>query len=181
MKRVSVPFLIGAMLFTVIGLYGCASDGERVAPVDASIGIIETRGTDETSRIVFYDGELNEVAQLSLRYANLGDVFHNPLVYQGSLFVIPQGRSKVRDGEAVLQVDVASLASKTHAIGRSGMNDVAVNDEYVFTCDSSCINRCRIDNGDVSKIAIEGFMYRKSFGAKTVCMLSHCLSMTTLR
>ena len=56
MKRVSVPFLIGAMLFTVIGLYGCASDGERVAPVDASIGIIETRGTDETSRIVFYDG-----------------------------------------------------------------------------------------------------------------------------
>ena len=61
------------------------------------------------------------------------------------------------------------------------MNDVAVNDEYVFTCDSSYINRCRIDNGDVSKIAIEGFMYRKSFGAKTVCMLSHCLSMTTLR
>ena len=161
MKRVSVPFLIGAMLFTVIGLYGCASDGERVAPVDASIGIIETRGTDETSRIVFYDGELNEVAQLSLRYANLGDVFHNPLVYQGSLFVIPQGRSKVRDGEAVLQVDVASLASKTHAIGRSGMNYVAVNDEYVFTCDSSCINRCRIDNGDVSKIAIEGVYVSK--------------------
>lgn len=90
MKRVSVPFLIGAMLFTVIGLYGCASDGERVAPVDASIGIIETRGTDETSRIVFYDGELNEVAQLSLRYANLGDVFHNPLVYQGSLLLFPK-------------------------------------------------------------------------------------------
>ncbi|MBC5585530.1 hypothetical protein H8S61_15180 [Eggerthella sp. NSJ-70] len=156
MKRVSVPFLIGAMLFTVIGLYGCASDGERVAPVDASIGVIETRGTDETSRIVFYDGELNEVTQLPLRYANLGDVFHDPLVYQGSLFVIPQGKSKVRDGEAVLQVDVASLASKTHAIGRSAMNDVAVNDEYVFTCDSSYINRCRIDNGDVSKIAIEG-------------------------
>ena len=101
------------------------------------------------------------MAQLSLRYANLGDVFHNPLVYQGSLFVIPQGRSKVRDGEAVLQVDVASLASKTHAIGRSGMNDVAVNDEYVFTCDSSCINRCRIDNGDVSKIAIEGVYVSK--------------------
>ena len=90
MKRVSVPFLIGAMLFTVIGLYGCASDGERVAPVDASIGIIETRGTDETSRIVFYDGELNELAQLPLRYANLGDVFHNPLVYQGSLLLFPK-------------------------------------------------------------------------------------------
>ena len=87
--------------------------------------------------------------------------FSQSLVYQGSLFVIPQGRSKVRDGEAVLQVDVASLASKTHAIGRSGMNDVAVNDEYVFTCDSSYINRCRIGNGDVSKIAIEGVCVSK--------------------
>ena len=41
------------------------------------------------------------------------------------------------------------------------MNDVAVNDEYVFTCDSSYINRCRIDNGDVSKIAIEGVCVSK--------------------
>ena len=90
MKRVSVPFLIGAMLFAVIGLYGCASDDERVAPVDASIGVIETRGTDETSRIVFYDGELNEVAQLPLRYANLGDVFHNPLVYQAVFLLFPK-------------------------------------------------------------------------------------------
>ena len=88
MKRVSVPFLIGAMLFTVIGLYGCASDGERVAPVDASIGIIETRGTDETSRIVFYDGELNEVAQLSLRYANLGDVFSQSPGLPGQSFLL---------------------------------------------------------------------------------------------
>ena len=55
-----------------------------------SIGIIETRGTDETSRIVFYDGELNEVAQLPLRYANLGDVFHNPLVYQAVFCYSPR-------------------------------------------------------------------------------------------
>lgn len=90
MKRVSVPFLIGAMLFTVIGLYGCASDGERVAPVDASIGIIETRGTDETSRIVFYDGELNEVAQLPLRYANLGDVFTIPWFTRAVFLLFPK-------------------------------------------------------------------------------------------
>ena len=156
MKRVSILFLIGAMFFTVIGFYGCASDGDRGASLNASIGIIETRGTDEASRIVFYDRELNEVAQLPLRYANLGDGFHNPLVYKGSLYSIPQGRSKVRDGKAVLQVDLDSLASKTYAIGQSAMNDVAVSDEYVFTCDSSHINRCRIDNGEVSKIAIEG-------------------------
>lgn len=165
MKRVLTRFLIGAMFFTVIGFYGCASDGERVASADASIGIIETRGTDETSRIVFYDRELNEVAKLPLRYANLGGSFYNPLVYKGSLFSIPQGRSNVKDGKAVLQVDLASLATKKYTIDQPAMNDVAASDEYVFTCNTlnyaTYINRCRVDNGDVSKIAIEGVYVSK--------------------
>ncbi len=165
MKRGSILFLIGAMFFMAISFYGCTSDDKRGTSLDASIGIIETRGNAETSRIIFYDRELNEVAQLPLNYANLGNTFYNPLVYRGSLFAIPQGRSKVKNGNAVLRVDLDSLASKIYTIDQPAMNDVTASDEYVFTCNTlnyaTYINRCRIDNGDVLKIAIEGVYVSK--------------------
>lgn len=165
MKRIVAPLLISAVLFTAICFYGCTPDGERAASVDAAIGVIETRGTEETSRIIFFDTEMNEVSQLPLSYATLGGIFYDPLVYKGSLFAIPQGKYNVKNGEAVLQVDLNSLATKTYTIRQPAMNDVAANDEYVFTCNtlnsSSYINRCRIENGEVSSTSIEGVYVSK--------------------
>ncbi|WP_229045008.1 hypothetical protein [Eggerthella lenta] len=87
----------------------------------------------------------------------------SPLVYKGSLFTIPQGKYKVADGEVVLQVDLDSLASKTYAFDQPAMNDVTVSDEYVFTCNTlnNSINRCRIEDGDLSKVALEGVYVTK--------------------
>lgn len=165
MKRIMTPFLIGVMLFMVICLYGCTPDGEQVASADVAIGVIETRGTEETSRVILYDREMNEVSQLPLSYATLGGIFYDPLIYKGSLFAIPQGKYNVKNGEAVLQVELDSLATKTYTIQQPAMNDVAVSDEYVFTCNtlnsSSHINRCRIENGEVSSVSIEGIYVSK--------------------
>lgn len=161
MKRIPILLLVGAMLFAVIGFNGCISEDKRALSANASIGIIETRGTDETSRIILYDSELNEVAELPLRYANLGGIFYDPLVYGGSLFTIPQGKYKIKNDATVLQVDVESLATKTHAFKQTTMNDVAVSDAYIFTCGSSSIQRCRMDNGDVSSVSIEGMYVSK--------------------
>lgn len=43
------------------------------------------------------------------------------------------------------------------------MNDVTVSDEYVFTCNTlnNSINRCRIEDGDLSKVALEGVYVTK--------------------
>lgn len=165
MKRIAVRLLTGAMLFLAVCFCGCASDGGQAVSDEAAIGVIETRGTEKTSRIVFFDGELNEVSQLPLSYASLGGIFYDPLVYQGSLFSIPQGKYHVKDGEAVLQVDLGSFATKTHAIQQPAMNDVAANDAYVFTCNTlnyaSCISRCRIDDGEVASTSIEGVYVSK--------------------
>ncbi|CVH79507.1 hypothetical protein C2L80_02805 [Rubneribacter badeniensis] len=166
MKRTIARFLTGAALFMAATcLCGCASDEGPTAPVDAAIGVIETRSEKETSRIVFYDGEMNEVAQLPLGCATLGNIFYDPLVYEGSLFAIPQGNFKTKDGEAVLQVDLDSLATETHTIRQPAMNDVAASDAHVFTCNTlnyaSYINRCRTDDGEVSSVSIEGVYVSK--------------------
>lgn len=165
MKRIVTRFLIGALFFMVICFYGCTSDEDRSAPVDAAVGVIETRGTEETSRIIFFDKEMNEVSQLPLSYATLGGIFYDPLVYKGNLFTIPQGKYNVKDGESVLQVNLNTLATKTYTIEQPAMNDVAASDTYVFTCNtlnySTYINRCRIDNGDVSSISIKGVYVSK--------------------
>lgn len=165
MKRIMTPFLIGVMLFMVICFCGCIPDEERAASVDATIGVIETRGTEETSRIILYDREMNEVTQLPLNYATLGGIFYDPLVYKGSLFAIPQGKYNVKNGEAVLKVDLDSLTTKTYTIQQPAMNDVAAGNEYVFTCNtlnsSSYISRCRIEDGEVSSVSVEGIYVSK--------------------
>lgn len=95
MKRTIARLLTGATLFmAAICLCGCASDEGPTAPVDAAIGVIETRSEKETSRIVFYDREMNEVTQLPLGCATLGNIFYDPLVYEGSLFAIPKETSR---------------------------------------------------------------------------------------
>ncbi|RNL48426.1 hypothetical protein [Paraeggerthella hongkongensis] len=165
MKRASALFLIGTLVFAAIGVCGCALDSRKDASPNASIGIIETRGTAKTSRVVLYDRELNEVAELPLNYATVGNAFCNPLVYDGSLFTISQGRSKTKDGNVVLQVDLDSLSTKAYAIDQPAVNDVAASDEYVFTCNATNhatrINRCRADGGSVSSVSVEGVYVSK--------------------
>ena len=95
MKRTIARFLTGAALFMAATcLCGCASDEGPTAPVDAAIGVIETRSEKETSRIVFYDGEMNEVAQLPLGCATLGNIFYDPLVYEAACSPSPKETSR---------------------------------------------------------------------------------------
>ncbi len=165
MKRASILFLVGTMAFAAIGFYGCASNGERDASANASIGIIETRETAKTSRVVLYDKELNEVAEIPLNYAGVGNAFCDPLVYNGSLFTMSLGRSKAKDGSAVLQVDLGPLSTKAYAIDQPTVNDVAASDKYVFVCNATShatrINRCRTDDGSVSSVSVEGVYVSK--------------------
>ncbi len=110
-KRYCICFL---SVFLILLLNNCNRLESQQKDIlgNAQIGVIETSGSMATSRIAFYDAELNEKESLKLKYATVGDMFCNPVVYKGKLYVIPQGYDIKADEKKVLEVDLSNLKKR---------------------------------------------------------------------
>lgn len=160
MKRTAFATAAAAVLIllSLLALGGCSSQSEEVDIESSVIGIMETRGTEKTSRIIFYNENLNETGHLDLPYATFGGIFYNPLISQGFLYAIPQGEHDKKDGNMTVRIDLSTLAVEEYRIDQPAMNAIATNNEYIWTCNTlnreSFINRCSMEDGDVLSIAI---------------------------
>lgn len=127
------------------------------APTEqASFGVIETRQFQARSRIILYDSELNELGGLPLDYATLGCDWNLSPVYDGTLYVIPQGYTTKRDEKTVLGVDLDDLSVTRYSVDQINLYGVCADDDYIFTCSNlnNVSHICRIDRqtGDVTDI-----------------------------
>lgn len=147
------------LILSIILLAGCESNRPpEIQTEDIAVGVIETRGDKEKSRILFYDNDMNELGSLPLDYATVGNVFYCPLIVDDALYVIPQGYANKKDAETVLEIDLSNLNITKHSIEQLAMNCVAVSDDYVYTCNTlngvSYINKCNKENGNTESIDI---------------------------
>lgn len=160
MKRTAFAVASAAVLILplLLALGGCSSRSGEVDIESSVIGIMETRGTEKTSRIIFYDENLDETGYLDLPYATFGGIFYNPLISQGSLYAIPQGEHDKKDGNMAVRIDLSALAVEEYRIDQPAMNAIATNNEYIWTCNTfnreSFINRCSMESGDVLSVAV---------------------------
>lgn len=147
-------------LFLAVVLAGCSSQSESVDIDNSVIGVMQTRGTEKTSRIVFYSESLEETGRLDLPYATFGGIFYNPLVSQRFLYAIPQGEYNKKDGNMAVRISLDTLGVEEYRISQPAMNAIATNGEYIWTCNTlngeSFINRCRMEDGDVVSVSIPG-------------------------
>lgn len=157
-KRYCICFFI---IFLILFLNSCNKLSSQQDDVlgDAQIGAIETSGNEKTSGIVFYDAELNKKESLPLKYATVGDMFCNPVVYKGKLYVIPQGYDFAQDEKKVLEIDLSNLKKKTYKINQIGMYGLSVDEENIYTCSNlngySYIGKCNKKTGKVEEQKIK--------------------------
>ncbi|WP_226394518.1 LVIVD repeat-containing protein [Claveliimonas monacensis] len=152
------------VLLIIISLYcmtviGCDKEQEiKVSTDDIEVGVIETKGNKEESRIIFYDNKLNEIGVLPLEFATVGDIFYTPLVLRDELYIIPQGYANKKDEEKVLEINLTDLDIEEYSIEQIAMNSIAVADNYIFTCNNlngvSYINRCNMNNESTKTVEI---------------------------
>lgn len=146
-------------LILILVLVACTNNADEIPISDIEIGIIETRGNKNSSRLVFFDDELNEIGELPLKYATVGDPSQTPLVQDKELYVIPQGYAFSKNEKKVLCIDLQSMQVKKYTVDGIAMNSIAVSDEYIYTCNNlngvSYINRCSQDEGKVNTIAVD--------------------------
>lgn len=158
MKNHAFSFAAIVTFLLLLTVAGCVPQQEGVDIENSAIGIMETRGTEKTSRVIFYDQDLNETGSLDLPYATFGGIFYNPLVLQGYLYAIPQGEYDRKNGNMAVRIDLSTLAVDEYRIEQPAMNAIAANGEYIWTCNTinreSFINRCRVEDGSVTSVSV---------------------------
>ena len=122
-------FTICAIVF--LGFTGCTHrESANIDLTTSSVGVIETSGNSKKSRIYFY----------------------NPVIYEDELYLIPQGKTNVKDEKKVLKIELKSGNQKIYEINQLAMNSICVNDKNIYTCNTlngdSYINKCSKENKD---------------------------------
>lgn len=140
-------------------LAGCSQPTTPDIPTQQiSIGVLETRGDRNSSRILFLDEQLQELGDLSLKYASVGDVFHTPCLLDDTLYLIPQGYAHTKEGNTVLEIDLDTLSVESHSTQQSAMNDVTANETYLYTCNTingtSYIHQVNKASGDIQRVEL---------------------------
>ena len=150
MKAKTFPLVI-ALVFSVLFLPGCSVCGD--GPV---IGIIETSGSEKTSRLALFDENLNKVLDYELEEASLNSIFYDPVIDDGILYVIPQGYAQEKNTKKIVGVNLQNGESEEYPIDRPAMNSVAKSEQFIFTCNTldgvSSINRYDMKSGQVTSI-----------------------------
>ncbi|MCI1645385.1 MAG: hypothetical protein LKI67_05050 [Olsenella sp.] len=160
-KRAALLTAFLACAATALLIAWLTSRGVSSVPTaEASFGVIETRQFQARSRIILYDSELNELGDLPLDYATLGCDWNLSPVYDGTLYVIPQGYTTKRDEKTVLGVDLDDLSITRYSVDQINLYGVCADDDYVFTCSNlnnvSHISRVGRQTGDVTDIGETG-------------------------
>lgn len=123
------------------------------------VGVIKTTGQKNKSFITYYDTQLKEVSKQGLPYASLGNIFYNPVVFKQKLYIIPQGLANAKDKKTVFELNLNTGKKKEYHIDQLAMNSIAVNEEYIFTCNTldgtSYINRCDKKDEKVEKVLFQ--------------------------
>ncbi len=149
--------LILVLITSLVCFTGCKDNSYKNIDTDKiAVGIIETRGNIEKSRILFLDNELNELGSLPLDYASVGESFEKPLVIDNTLYIIPQGYDTKLDEKTVLEINLGNLDIKKHFIDQIAMYGIAADNENIYTANNLNavyhISKCNKTSGGVETL-----------------------------
>ena len=152
-------FIVILLASCLISLYGCNSTQQHNINDENTIGIIETKNDSEESRILFYDENLNLQSELDIEYASVNSIFYNPVIKNDSLFLIPKGVINKKTNKEIIELCLNTAETTSYSINQPAINSVAVNDEYLFTCntlnDITYISRYTFDSDEIKLIQIK--------------------------
>lgn len=149
--------LIILVLILATILVSCKSK-KQVYNNDYDIAIIETTGGDNHSSIYYYNNKLELINKYTLPYGTMGNIFYNPVIFNDKLYSIPQGLANEKNLKRVIEFNLEDGGVEEYKIEQLAMNSLAVNSEYIYTCNTvngiSYINQYTLENDIVTSIDI---------------------------
>lgn len=147
MKRLGVLLLCLSLL-----LFGCQSKSNQnsTVPEDYAIGVIYTTGSKDSSDILYFNANLEQVGSTHYNYATMGQLFYSSVVYDGSLYVVPQGQANKKNSKTILQQDLTTFEQKEYFLDQIALYGISVDSSAIYAVNN--LNRqsfiSRIDRKD---------------------------------
>ncbi len=135
MRRVSP---ISLLFIFLLALFGCSNTGrsQETIPDDYTIGVVRTIGYKNSSDILYFDDELKQTGITHYDYATMGELFYSPIVYDGSLYIVPQGQANKKDEKTVLQLDLDSFEQQEYSLDQIAIYGLSVNSSAIFAANN---------------------------------------------
>lgn len=99
-KSFSLILLLGFSFALCAFLAGCSCGKVK-------IGILETSGDGDSSRIVFFDSNLQRTNEIVIDdEIGMGSLFYDPVIAERIFYAVPQGNATTKDAEKVLVINL---------------------------------------------------------------------------
>lgn len=122
-----IPFVLVSMM-----LVACSNTKEQFNE-NYQVAVVETSSTEESSKITYFDENLNKVYYQNYKYAEFGTNFYRSEYKDDSIFLVPKGKQGKHDTKKVVEVNRITGNSVEYKIDRNNIQNVAVDEDYIFT------------------------------------------------
>lgn len=153
MKKILYTFALSLFLT------GCSVQKDAL-PDDYAIGIIRTAGNRNSSDILYFNENLEQTGVTHYKYATMGGVFYKPVIFDGSLYVVPQGIANRKDLGIVFRQDLKSFEQEEFTVDQLAINGISVDQSAVYTVNTlngdSIISKVNKKDGSIETLTYEG-------------------------
>ena len=132
MNRIKQVVSILLMLCCIMGLTACSQTKSDIIPEDYVIGVIRTIGNKNDSEILYFNSDLEQTGNTHYNYATMGELFYPPVVYDGSVYIVPQGQATKKDEKTILQLDLDTLEQQRFALDQIAIYGVSVDSSAIY-------------------------------------------------
>ncbi len=119
-------------------------------PENYTVGVVCTSGSENNSSILYFDENLNQTGVTYYPYATMGESFYSPIVYEQSLYIVPQGQANRKDEKVILQQDLETFEIQNYSLEQIAIYGLSVDTSAIYAVNN--INRqsfvSRIDRTD---------------------------------
>ena len=157
MRRKLIPLLALCMLL----FSGCVQNTRNSydVPDNYSVGIIRTNGSRNSSDILYFDANLSQTGSIHYDYATMGELFYPPVIYDGSLYIVPQGQANKKDEKTILRQDLDTFEQNEYYLDQIAIYGLSVDASAIFAANNinqqSFINRIDRADGTVKAVTYD--------------------------
>lgn len=157
MRRKLIPLLALCMLL----FSGCVQNTRNSydVPDNYSVGIIRTNGSRNSSDILYFDANLSQTGSIHYDYATMGELFYPPVIYDGSLYIVPQGQANKKDEKTILRQDLDTFEQNEYYLDQIAIYGLSVDASAIFAANNinqqSFINRIDRADGTVKTVTYD--------------------------
>lgn len=130
MNRKTLFYVIVGTLLVIIS--GCSKSELDSKSLDYKYSVIETTSQENNTYISFYDDDLKKIGEEKIKYGSMGNGFTLPLLFEGSMFIVPKGIATKKEHTFIMEYDLKDNEINKHNTGLQNMNSITINKDFIY-------------------------------------------------